>query len=108
MDLHMRTDVLVTGFHIWPWGCCLSAGITCLQDFSEFLHDVNDRAVAGPVNLTEYGPELLHCFGSGSELPAGHAWLLQHLGNAQGKVRGKAEAIQGHNTRQARDQTEGK
>lgn len=50
-----------------------------LNDVTELLHDVDHRAVAGPVDLTENGPQLLHCLGSLPQLPAGHSWLLQHL-----------------------------
>ena len=50
-----------------------------LNDFTELLHDVDHRAVAGPVDLTENGAQLLHCLGSLPQLPAGHSWLLQHL-----------------------------
>lgn len=54
----------------------------CLQDFAELLHDVDDRAVARPIDLTEDGPQLLHRLGSGLQLLAGDPGLMQHLHKA--------------------------
>ena len=50
-----------------------------LQDFTEFLHDVSHRAAAWPVDLHKDGAQFLDCLGSGPQLLAGHARLLQHL-----------------------------
>ena len=50
-----------------------------LQDFTELLHDVDDRTVARPVDLTENGPQFLHSLGSGLQLLARDPGLMQHL-----------------------------
>lgn len=99
----MRKDILTIRLLAQVWlGIHVSAGLACLQDFTEFLHDVDDRAVAGPVDLTENGSKLLHSFGSGPQLPGGHSWLLQHLSNTHDKVRDKAKAD--HGRKQKADQ----